>query len=138
VTDGEGVPLAVKVTAGQAHESTQFEGVLDAVRVPQSVGRPRKRPWAVAGGKGYSIPRIRGWLARLRIEDVIPVKSNEKARGGFDRELYRRRNVIERCIGWLKECRRIAMRFEKLAVNFLAMLKLAMIRLYFRRLSDRA
>ena len=138
MTDGEGVPLAVKVTAGQAHESTQFEGVLEAVRVPQSRGRPRKRPGAVAGDKGYSIPRIREWLARRRIEDVIPAKSNEKARGGFDRELYRRRNVIERCLGWLKECRRIATRFEKLAVNFLAMLKLAMIRLYFRRLSDRA
>jgi transposase len=35
--------------------------------------------------------------------------------------------VIERCIGWLKECRRIGTRFEKLAVNFLAMVKLAMI-----------
>jgi transposase len=50
----------------------------------------------------------------------------------FDKETYRRRSVIERCIGWLKESRRIGTRFEKLAVNFLAMIKLAIIRRYFR------
>ena len=50
----------------------------------------------------------------------------------FDSELYRKRNVIERCIGWLKQARRIATRFEKLALNFLAMLKLAMIQRYLR------
>jgi len=50
----------------------------------------------------------------------------------FDREAYRRRNVVERCVGWLKEWRRIATRFEKLALNFLAMLKLAIIEQYLR------
>jgi len=50
----------------------------------------------------------------------------------LDRDAYRRRNVIERCMGWLKQARRIAMRFEKTAVNFLAMLELAMIQRYLR------
>ena len=45
----------------------------------------------------------------------------------FDKTAYRQRNVIERCVGWLKECRRLATRFEKKAVNFLGMVKLAMI-----------
>jgi transposase len=36
--------------------------------------------------------------------------------------------VVERCIGWIKEFRRVATRYEKLTVNYLAMLKLAMIR----------
>ena len=45
---------------------------------------------------------------------------------------YHRRSVVECCIGWLKECRRIATRFEKLALNFLAMLKLAIIEQYLR------
>lgn len=45
----------------------------------------------------------------------------------FDKAAYRQRNVIERCVGWLKECRRLATRFEKKAVNFLGMVKLAMI-----------
>lgn len=39
---------------------------------------------------------------------------------------------FKRCIGWLKECRRIATRYEKMAVSYLAMLKLAMIDRYLR------
>ena len=76
---------------------------------------------------------------------MIPQRSDQRARHrgrplAFDRETYRRRNVVERCVGWLKECRRIATRFEKLALNYLAMLKLAMIERYLRilDLSDRA
>lgn len=48
--------------------------------------------------------------------------------------------MIECYVGWLKECRAIATRFKKLAVNFLAMLKLALIQRYLRMMhsSDRA
>jgi transposase len=100
------------------------------------IGR-RRRPQCVAGDKGYSYPRIRRWLRWHGIKAVIPQRSNQVAqhRGrplNFDKETYRRRSVIERCIGWLKESRRIGTRFEKLAVNFLAMIKLAIIRRYFR------
>jgi len=108
------------------------------------IGR-RSRPKRVAGDKGYSYPRIRRWLRRHRIEAVIPQRSDQLAqhRGRpltFDKDAYRRRSVIECCIGWLKECRRIGTRFEKLALNFLAMIKLAIIRRYLRLLdlSDRA
>lgn len=137
VTDGEGTPLAVHVTAGQAHESSGFEEVVEAVRVPQRRGRPRSRPQRIAGDKGYDIPWIRRWLRQRKVRAVIPEKSKPHGRGPgrppvFDREAYRKRNVIERCVGWLKHARRIATRFEKLAVNFLAMLKLAMIQRYFR------
>lgn len=137
VTDGEGTPLAVHVTAGQAHESSGFEEVVDAVRVPQRRGRPRSRPQRIAGDKGYDIPWIRRWLRQRRIQAVIPEKRKPHGRKPgrppvLDREAYRRRNVIERCVGWLKHARRIATRFEKLALNFLAMLKLAMIQRYFR------
>jgi transposase len=57
------------------------------------------------------------------IKAVIPQRSdqleNHKGRPlNFDRVTYRRRSVVENCIGWLKECRRIGTRFEKLAVNF--------------------
>ena len=137
VTDGEGTPLAVHVTAGQAHESSAFQEVVEAVRVPQRRGRPRSRPQRIAGDKGYDIPWIRRWLRQRKVQAVIPEKSKPHGRGPgrppvFDGEAYRRRNVIERCVGWLKHARRIATRFEKLAVNFLAMLKLAMIQRYFR------
>lgn len=57
----------------------------------------------------------------------------------FDSNDYRRRSVVECCVGWLKECRRLAIRFEKLAIKFLTMLKLAMIQRCLRiAFSDRA
>jgi transposase len=115
------VPLGVLVTAGQSHESKSFEALLDTVRI----GR-RRRPDAVAGDKGYSYPRIRAWCRRRGIEAVIPTRTDQP-REKLDKSKYRRRNVVERCIGWLKECRRIATRYEKLATHYLAMLKLAMI-----------
>ena len=137
VTDGEGTPLAVHITAGQAHESTAFEEVVTAVRVPQRRGRPRCRPKKMAGDKGYDIPWIRQWLRSRGIKAVIPEKSKPHGRRpgrppAFEEDTYRKRNVIERCIGWLKQARRIATRFEKLALNFLAMLKIAMIQRYLR------
>jgi transposase len=139
VVDGCGLPLAAEVTAGQRHESTQFEKVLDAVRIPRRVGRPRRRPKNVAGDKGYSYDRIRRWLRRRHIAAVIPQRLDQrsKRRGRpvkFDQDLYRRRNVVERCVGWMKECRAVATRFEKLARHYLAMVKTAMIQRYLRLL----
>lgn len=121
------------MTAGQRHESTQVEAVLEGIAIPRRIGRPRKRPRRVAGDKGYSYPRVRDWLRAHGIRPVIPYRSDQSpGRGGFDKETYRRRSVVEQCVGWLKECRRIGTRFEKLAINFLAMLKLAIIERYLK------
>ena len=130
------------MTAGQVHESTQFESVV-ATFIASRKNKRRKKPRKLAADKGYSVQRIRDWLKALGIHAVIPHKSNETARHDpkvkFDREAYKRRAVIEQCVGWLKECRRIGTRFEKLAVNFHGMLQLAMIRRYLKLLfSDRA
>jgi len=133
VTDGHGVPLAVRVSPGQAHESKSFEAVVCAVPIRQG-----DWPTRLAGDKGYSYPRIREWLREREIVDVIAHRSDQRVAGDedeFDRQAYRRRNWVERCVGWLKECRRVATRFEKLAVNYLAMLKLAMVERYLRLLS---
>ena len=109
------------VTPGQAHESKHFNALMDTVRI-----RRRRRPDAVAADKGYSYPGVRAWLAKRGIEAVIPTRSNQP-RERLNKRKYRRRNVVERCIGWLKCCRRITTRHEKLAIHFLAMVKLAMI-----------
>ena len=115
------MPLGALVTAGQAHESKSFESLMDTINI-----RKRRRPDAVAGDKGYSYPRIRAWLSRRGIEAVIPNRSDQpKVR--ISKRKYRGRNVVERCIGWLKWCRRVATRYEKLADSYLAMVKLAMI-----------
>ena len=115
------MPLGILITAGQAHESKSFEALMDTI----NIGR-RRRPNAVAGDKAYSYPRIRGWLSKRAIEAVIPNRSNQPA-VRVNKRKYRGRNVVERCIGWLKWCRRVATRYEKLAESFLTMIKLAMI-----------
>jgi transposase len=85
--------------------------------------------------------RIRHWLHSHQIGAVIPPRASraKKRHSGrpviYDRERYRGRNVIERCIGWLKECRSIATRFEKLAVHFLGMVQLAIIERYLHLLT---
>jgi transposase len=125
------------VTAGQVHEAAAFENAVDAVRIVQPIGRPRTRPLRLGGDKGYDIPHIRHWLRQRNIEPIIPEKHKPFGRKpgrppAFDADAYKRRNVVERCVGWLKQARRIATRYEKTAVNFLAMLKLAMIQRYFK------
>lgn len=71
------------------------------------------------------------YLLELGIRPVIPSKGNEDAYRRpvpFDGEGYRRRNVVERLVGWLKESRRIFSRFEKTPKNFAGMIKMAFIR----------
>ena len=106
--------------------------MLKKVSVRQKRGRPKSRPKKLAGDKGYSSGKIRSFLRDRGIEPIIPHKENEKARRDpeveFDKETYKRRSIVEQTIGWLKECRRIGTRFEKLAINFLAMVKLAMVK----------
>ena len=140
VTDGNGLPLAVAVTAGQRQESTQFERVMDKVRIPQRRGRPRCRPVRLAGDKGYSYPRVRRWLRRHGVRAVIPRRKDQRPddqRHRFDADAYRRRAAVEQCVGWLKESRAVATRFDKLAVNYLATVKLAMIQRYLRLLAPK-
>jgi len=74
------------------------------------------------------------------IQSVIPYRKDEvrlrPTLPALDRERYRMRNVIERTIGKLKQCRSIATRFDKLAESFLAMLKLACLQLYLRNIDS--
>jgi transposase len=143
VVDSHGIPLSAALSPGQSHDSTALEVVLEAVRLPRPGGRggrPRTRPRRLAGDIGYSYARIRRYLRRHGIGAVIPTRKDQKNSPRFDLITYRRRNVVERLVGWLKENRRLATRFEKLAINVLAMVKLAMIQRCLRLLdsSDRS
>jgi transposase len=70
---------------------------------------------------------------------IPPRRSRGKRRRGrplsYDRVRYRNRNVVERCLGWLKECRALATRYEKLAVHYLGLVHLAIIERYLRILT---
>ena len=88
------------------------------------------RPTCVSGDKAFSSGEIRRYLADQGIEAVIPYKSNELGSSEpFDSETYKDRNVIERLFGRIKECRRVATRYEKYALTYLSMVLLSMIRL---------
>lgn len=142
LTCGDGIVLAVTLTAGQAHESKQLEPLLSRTKV----GR-RRRGRAVACDRAYDTPACRHAIRRRGMRGVIPAKrlapgARRRRRGRpptLDRRLYRRRNVVERTIGALKRFRRLATRYEKLAVNFMAFVQLGIALLLLKRLfSDHA
>ena len=142
VTDGAGTPLAVEVTAGQVHESTWLESVV-ATFVTSRKRRRRRKPKKLAGDKAYRVRRVRDWLKAWGVEPGHPAQG-QRARTARPGGGVRPRGVPPLRGGraarrWLKECRRIGTRFEKLAVNFHGMLQLAMIWRYLKLLfSDSA
>jgi transposase len=58
---------------------------------------------------------------------VIPTRKNQPREEHFDKATYRRRNIIERVVGWYKEYRALGTRHEKLAVNYVALWLVAII-----------
>lgn len=107
-------------------------------RLYDGEGNPIAWPVALGGDKGYRADWIDEYLLDLGIKPVIPSKENEDRDARpvkFDRKTYRRRNIIERLIGWLKESRRVFSRFEKTARNFAGFVKMAFIVRYLRLLA---
>ncbi|AOM39813.1 transposase [Xenorhabdus hominickii] len=70
----------------------------------------------------------------MYISYKIDEKSSTDGRTKFDEQAYHDRNIVECCFGFLKGNRRIATRYEKTARNYLSMVKLGCIRLFYRRL----
>ncbi len=129
--DWRGKPLVLLETAGERHDQTMFEPFMERVEQGQikleGRGRPRQRPGRIAGDKGNSSRRTRGWLRQHGIRHTIPHKRNECRRGPFDRALYRERNRVERIINRLKQFRRVATRYEKRAANYVTMVTVAAV-----------
>lgn len=72
------------------------------------------------GDKAYDSAELRGWLKLRGSKPVIPNKSNRKQPFSFDRASYKQRHRIENAFCRLKDFRRIATRYDRLARNFLA------------------
>jgi transposase len=110
VTDRNGVPLAVVLSSANAHDSTVFEELVDAVEPVRGPGkgRPRKRPKKLHADKVYDFPRCRRALRKRGIVARI-------GRRGIDssERLGRYRWVVERTLAWLSWFRRLAVRYEK-------------------------
>ncbi|WSD92002.1 IS5 family transposase [Streptomyces canus] len=142
--DGKGRPLAVLVTPGQRHDSICARPLLERIRVPRAGrGRPRCRPDQVIADKAYGSRGFRAYLRKRGIGHTIPEKTDQQrhrhnrgSRGGrppaFDRQLYRQRNIVERCFNRLKGFRGIATRYEKTATSYEAAVTLASFLLWAR------
>jgi transposase len=105
------------VSAGQAHDGRQFESLYDSL-VADNVLE------AAIMDRGYDADRIRERLARDGITAVIPPLPTRCGKLPFDKQLYRERNRIERFFNKLKQFRRLATRYDKLAKTFLAAIHL--------------
>jgi transposase len=82
--------------------------------------------------RGYDADWIRLLPADRGAWANIPPRSNRNDPICFSPYLYRAYNMVERFFNKIKQCRRVATRFDKLAANYLAFMQLASIRLWLR------
>ena len=121
LTNQDGLPIRYELTPGQAHDAPPCKRLLDRLQPGQHV----------LADKAYDADWIRAMIWEQGAIDVIPAKANRKLPAEFNAEIYRERNKIERFFGRLKASfRRLATRYEKTSNNFLAMIKLASVRIW--------
>jgi putative transposase len=99
-----------RLTGGEAHDCPVAERLI-------AIAKASKR---LIGDKAYDSAELRLWLKDRGTKPVIPNRSNRKQPLRFNRRLYKERRRIENAFGRLKDFRRIATRYERLARNFLA------------------
>jgi putative transposase len=114
VVDALGNPVKIALTPGQTHEMKVAHELLADIRDAY-----------VAGDRAYDAGPLAEMLAKNGCTVVIPSNPTRATLRDYDRHLYRERCLVEQFFQRIKRFRRIAMRFEKLARNFLAFLQLA-------------
>jgi transposase len=110
IADAKGRLLSILLTGGEAHDYPVAERLI----------RRTKAAEELLGDKAYDGDELREWLKGRGTKPVIPNKSNRKRRCRFDKNSYRKRHRVENAICRIKDFRRIATRYDKLARNFLA------------------
>jgi transposase len=116
ITDARGIPLAVRLSAANIHDSRLFEAMIDAVPpIRHGTGRPQRRPAKLHADKGDDFPHGRRAPRRRAIQPCI-------ARRGVDRSerLGRHRRGVERTLAWFSRFRRLTIRCERRADIFQA------------------
>ena len=123
MVDGGGVPLAVRHTAANVHDSKMLEETVDAIRPVSGPrgrpGRPRKRPGKLHADKGYDFSRCREALRKRGIKNRIARRGVESSE-----RLGCHRWVVERTLSWLNRFRRLKVRYERRADVHQAFLEL--------------
>jgi transposase len=111
LTDGQGRPRVLLISAGNINDMTMAGALIDA-----AAGRFDR----LIADKGYDTNAIRAAVTALGAEVVIPSTLSRKAPIPYDRDAYRARNLVERLWCRLKDWRRIATRYDKIAANYLS------------------
>ena len=122
VTDKKGLPVRLSISAGQMHDSVPAKALLTGLKPGQ----------IILGDKAYDADDLRRHIEDQGAAPNIPSKTNRRWKSCFSKVLYRDRNLIERFFNKIKYFRRVATRYDKLPSAFLAMIKLASIRLWLR------
>jgi len=120
-TIDENCAVALHLTPGQAHDGRQFATLYESLD-PENVLE------SAALDRGYDADRIRERLALDGLQAVIPPIPSRSQKLPYDKELYRGRHRIERFFNKLKQFRRIATRYDKLAKTFCAAVHLVAAR----------
>ena len=122
--DRNGIPLAIGLSAANAHDATQLIPLVDAI--PSIIGprgkpgRPRRRPAKLHADKAYDSSNLR---RAVRSRGITP----RIGRRGIDssERLGRHRWVVERTLSWLLGFRRLGVRYERRAEVLRGLLHLA-------------
>lgn len=112
--DSLGRPIRFLLTGGQANDSNHALALI--------AGLPADH---VIADKAYDTHAILDYVEAIGALPIIPKRSRMNRARGFDPQKYKRRNMIERSIGKLKQLRRIATRYDRLPENYLASLYIA-------------
>ena len=126
LVDADGLPIRLSLTPGQASDVHGAEALLNNL----------EKGTVVLADKGYDADWIREKIEAQDAAPNIPDKANRKERHCFSKVLYKERNKVERFFNKIKHFRRVATRYEKLGDNFLAMVKLAAIRVWLRSIES--
>jgi len=110
IADAKGRLLCILLTGGEAHDCPPAKRLI----------RRTKAAKKLLGDKAYDSADLRQWLNQRRTKPVVPNKCNRKQPFSFDRKSYKQRHKIENAFCRLKDFRRIATRYDRLARNFLA------------------
>jgi transposase len=122
LVDANGLPVALKLTAGQAHDGRSAEDMLKSVQAGH----------ILLADAAYDSGSLRQSLEERGAWGNIQLMPNRKRRPAFSAWLYRQRNAIERFFNKLKHFRAVATRYDKRDDNFLASVKLASVRIWLR------
>jgi len=117
LADDRGRPVAFALTPGNVAD------VVMAVPLLGAVAKPKR----LLADKAYDADSLRRWLKHRKIRAAIPSTASRRTPYPLDRAAYKRRNVIERLFCKLKNWRRVATRYDRLAQNYLSGLALAAI-----------